>query len=174
MREWGLGMPTGSLVVGNRIWADITVLDVSARGRVEPRLIFRLELRTPTERIETELHNLRARVVADQEIIAEGRLIGTKALWHGDQCELETPISRRALDYVNDRLGPHSEVGLTIWWDGIVRVRWDPNEAERQNAGPVPPGEWTFLYMAPRQNELQVSIARSDWYSKVLKPISDQ
>ena len=164
-------MPTGSLIIGTRSWADVTVLGVSGRGRVEPRLIFRLELRTPTERIETELHNVRVRVLADQEILAEGRLIGARAAWHTDQCELEVPISRRALDYINDRLGPQAEVGLTLWWDGVVRVRWEPNDTDHRVAGDIAPGEWTFLHMPPRQNEHLISIARSDWYSKVLQPL---
>jgi hypothetical protein len=97
-------MTTGTLIVGSRTWVDISARTIMARGRISPRLLCLLELRTPAERIAAELHDVRVQIACKDEVVSEGRLIGEPADWHGHQAELEVPVARRALDFVTERL----------------------------------------------------------------------
>jgi hypothetical protein len=47
-------MTTGTLIVGSRIWVEVNVRVITARGRITPRLLLFLELRTPAEQIAAE------------------------------------------------------------------------------------------------------------------------
>jgi hypothetical protein len=140
-------------------------------GRISPRLTFFLGLRTPTERVAAELHDVRVQVVCAEEVVGEGRLIGEPATWHDHQCELEVPVTRRALEFVSERLGRSPSVDLTVYWYGLLRVRWEPNDADRRTAGDPESGEWTDLRLPPRQHEHHVVVARSDWYSDVVQAV---
>jgi hypothetical protein len=163
-------MTTATLIVGSRIWVEVNVRTITARGRITPRLLLLLELRTLTERVAAELHDVRVQVACRNELVGEGRLIGEPAAWHGHQCELEIPVTRRALEFVTERLERHAAIDLTLDWYGLLRVRWEPNPSDKRTASDPEPGTWTDLHL--RQHEHHVAVARSDWYSQVVQAVS--
>jgi hypothetical protein len=162
-------MATQTLIAGSKAWVYVDVRTVLARGRIAPRLLLLLELRTPTERVTAELHNVHVRVVCGEEIVGEGQLIGERATWHGHQCELDIPVTRRMLDLVTERLGRQPAIDLTLDWYGLLRVRWEPNDSDRRGAGDPEPGEWTDLHLRSGQHKHHLVVARGDWYSQVLQ-----
>lgn len=164
-------MTTGTLIVGSRTWVDISVRTITARGRISPRLLLFLELRTPTERVEAELHDVRVQVACGDEIVGEGRLIGEPATWHGHQCELEVPVTRQALDCVTERLERHAAIDLTLDWYGLLRVRWEPTPSDNRRGSDPEAGTWTDLHLRAGQHQHHVGVARSDWYSQVVQAV---
>jgi len=167
-------MRLGDLIVGNQNWVALDFVGVAGRGRVTPRLVLSMTMRTPTERIEAELHNVGVQVLFKEEVVAEGRLIGDHVTWSGNSCQLEASTSRQALDYITDQLGAHDAIELVVRY-GLLRVRWDRRDGDSPVGFPseIKSGEWTFLHMAERQNEHHIRVARSDWFSNVLRPIGD-
>jgi hypothetical protein len=104
--------------------------------------------------------------------VGEGRLIGEPATWHGHQCELEIPVTRRALEFVTERLERHAAIDLTLDWYGLLRVHWEPIPSDRQTASDPEPSTWTDLHLRAGQHQHHVVVARSDWYSHVIQAVS--
>ncbi|MDQ6949709.1 MAG: hypothetical protein M3256_26560 [Actinomycetota bacterium] len=166
-------MRIGTLIVGTRSWIEIDLAGIAGRGRVVPRLIFSLTMRTPNERSEAELHDVRIQLLVADELVGEGRVIGERAASFGNSCQIEVEVSRKALGYVTERLGTQSAIDLTLRWYGLLRVRWQPGTSDSRSAADPEPGEWTLLHLADRQHECHLRIPRSDWFNNVLQPIGD-
>jgi hypothetical protein len=164
-------MTTETLIVGSRTWVAVDVRTITARGRVTPRLLLFLELRTLTERVEAELHDVRVQVVCGEEIVGEGRLIGEAANWHGHQCELQIPVTRRALNLVTERLERHAAIDLTLDRYGLLRVRWEPTPSDNRTGSDPEAGTWTDLHLRGGQHQHHIVVARSDWYSHVVQAV---
>jgi hypothetical protein len=73
--------------------------------------------------------------------------------------------------YVTDSLPPNADASLRLKWSGILRVKWHPAEGDPRVVGDPEPDEWGFVSVV--ENEMNIGIARSDWFGKILQPIGD-
>lgn len=160
------------LVSGTRTWVTAELLSISGIGRRSPRLQMVFQLRTPGERINAEMHHVRLRVFGAEELLGETAIVGAAATWHGSNCSVEVPVTHPLMRYVTGCLAPNSDAFLKVKWEGILRVKWSPNDHDRQLQGDVPADEWTFVNIT--EVEMGMGIARSDWFGKVLQPIIDE
>ncbi len=151
-------------------WALLGADRVTGQGQVVPRLAFQMRARTPRERMQVEIHLLRAELTIGQECLGDGFLTGIP-LAHGERyITLEIPVSRHALDYL-DRISLIERVDLELKLTGWLRGR-DDNEDGPRFVGGVQPGEWVFQHIGvARQTTLPFQVARSDWFTHVLQPI---
>jgi len=164
-----MAVNTTNLTSGTRNWANADLQHVTATGRLSPRLGLTFKLSTPTERIHTELHNVRIQVHCENELLGEGMFIGEMASTYGNACQIEVPVAHQMLDYATSRLGAHADISLKLLWTGIMRVKWTPGDSDPKMQSDPEPDTWTQLTL--NHTEQLCTIARSDWYSKVLQPI---
>jgi len=157
-----------SLVTGNRMQVNLDLESIGGRGRVSPRLVIWLHAQTPNERTQVEFHDIRARVTFEEEFLGETRVAGTRIGFHGTSVMLDIPTSHRLLGFVTDRLGPNDNLGLMIGWDGILKVLWEPNEADLRYPGEPEPRVWTQTAVDETNHRQPIAIPRSEWYSRVV------
>lgn len=163
-------MRLGDLTVGSRNWVNVAVAGVGGRGRLTPRLSVALDLRTPNDRIEAELRDVRLQLLCDGELLGEAQLIGERASSYGRTCVADVPVTRQVLEFVTHRLANGAAVDLEVTWYGVLRVRWEPTEGDRRVMGDPEPGVWTELHLASGQPGHHWGISRSEWYDRVLQP----
>ena len=160
------------LQAGSRSWASVEFTNIGAVGRLAPVLMLWVDLKSPTERIETELHHLVTKVMFENEVIGKGTIIGKYTSWHGISGQIEIPTTQRMLQFVTSRLSNNSDVPLKIFFDGLIQVKWNPNDTDAKMAGDPEPGE-VKQYEIHGSMPSSYNIPRSDWYNKVIQPIGD-
>lgn len=160
----------GSLISGTRTWAQVELDSVTASGLINPQLVLSFTLRTPLERIVTELAQLRLTVMCGNEVLGQGLFLGDTVRYFDTACQAVVPVSRRSLEFVTARLGRESHLGLELLWDGQIAVTWSPTEGDNRQSHEPEPGERTLIHLKPAGNRHSASVARSDWYAQVLKP----
>jgi hypothetical protein len=160
-----------SLNTANRTQALINPEWVAARGLVAPRLILCLHAETPNERTSIEFHDMRVRVKFGDELLGETRITGEHVSSQGKSIQIEIPTTHRMLNHVTDQLGPQSQVVLTLDWYGILRVLWEPGSSDPHYQDQPEPGVWTDSQIDESNHQQQITIPRSDWYSRVMVPI---
>jgi len=111
---------------------------IQAIGKVFPRVQFELRLRTPNERVQAEIHELRLRVKFANEVLGEGTSGGEYVDTNDRRMRIEVPIGRSALAFVNENMQA-DRLDLTLSLQGWMRIRREP----WGDAG-EPPAEWTF------------------------------
>src|SRR5262249_47038817 len=89
---------------------------------------------------------------------------------YGSTTTCEVPLSHRAIDHVTNAFGQGDTLSLQLRWYGLMRVKWDPIDADARRAGDPEPGEWTDIHLPALQHEHNLRIARSDWFAQVLEP----
>lgn len=159
------------LASGRQAWVTAELQYVSGTGRRSPRLMFQFQLRTLGERFSAQMHHVRVRVFAGEELLGEGTIVGGDVASYPSPCLLELPVTQRMMRYVTDSIPANGDVSLKLKWSGILRVKWHAAENDLQRVGDPEPDEWTFLSFV--ETEMNIGIARSDWFSKVLQPIAD-
>jgi len=163
-----MALGTIDLTSGTKLWANVELQQLTARGRLTPRLGLNFKASTPTERIQTELHHVRVQLHHDNELLGEGLFLGELLSSFGNSVFMEIPISHQILDYVTNQLGPQADVNLKMFCTGIIRVKWSPSENDPRVQGDPDPDVWTQMTLSP--SDRPCTIPRSDWYSKVLQP----
>jgi hypothetical protein len=161
-----------SLVTNMRTALELDAQVSGVRGEATPMLQINLHLQTVNERTQIEVHDLRGRLYFQQEYLGETRLAGEMVYSHGTSVLLELPTSHRLLGYVTDRLGNQDTLQLELGWSGILRFLWNPNETDLRIAGGPEPGVWTDCSIDEANHRQIFSIARSDWYSKVVSRVA--
>lgn len=160
-----------ALNIGNRTAVQIDFKSVGAQGLFSPRLLIWMHFETPNERITVDLHDLRIRVKSGQEYLGETRLTGERVTSNGLSLQLDVPTTHRMLNYVTDHLGSQEHIALTLGWYGLIRFLWNPNDTDSRNMGEPTPGEWTDFQIDEGSHEQQISIARSEWFSRVVSVV---
>ncbi len=153
------------LVSGTRTWVTPELRSVAATGRRSPRLQLDFLLRTPSEQVAVQLHHVPVRVFGADELLGGGAIVGVEAFSYPASCMLEVPVTHRMMRYVTESLPANADAALKLKWSGVLRVKSD------QVLGDAKPGEWTFVSIT--DTEMNIVIARSDWFGKVLQPIAD-
>lgn len=139
---------------------------VQAIGQVFPRVQFELRLRTPTERVQAEIHHLRLRVKFMNEVLGEGTAGGEYVDTNDRRMRVEVPISRSALAFVNENLRA-DRLDLTLSLQGWMRIRKEP-----QGGTGEPPAEWTFTsFGVMGMADINFQIARGEWFKRILEPL---
>lgn len=147
--------------------------EMFARGAVRPRLWVTLYAATTREKRYADLHLVRAKLLLGNEELAEGLLTGARLNHFERQLIVELPIERAALQYVTDN-ATGDRIDLTLDLSGWMRVRREETADEPARHLEDPPvGEWGFLAFGEgRQAQLSIRVARSDWFTQVLSPVS--
>jgi hypothetical protein len=130
--------------LGHLHYAFVTVEPtglIYTRGEVLPRLSIELKLRTPREKVQAEIHFLRMQVQYANEVLAEGTSAGEFVDFHDRRLIVEAPITRAALQFVNDRL-VGDRVDLTLQLSGWMRI-----------------------------SALVLQVPRGEWFKRVIEPI---
>lgn len=158
---------------GTMNWAFLDPGAVHGRGKVAPRLAFQFNARTSRERMEVQIHFLQGELFLGEERLGQGTLTGVRVAPTEYQETVEVPISRAALDYIDARaVGTSIEVDLRL--SGWLRAR-DQNDDGPVFASQPALGEWTFeSFGHARDTRLRYTVARSDWFSRVLEPIGSE
>lgn len=160
------------LAWGRQAWVTADLTHVSGTGRRSPRLMLQFQLRTPGERFSAQMHHVRVRVFSGEELLGEGTIVGGDvASQHPSPCLLEIPVTQRMIRYVTDSIPANADVSLKLKWSGILRVKWRTAENDLKRNDDPEPDEWTFLTFV--ETDMNLSIARSDWFGRVLQPIGD-
>lgn len=143
---------------------------IYTRGEVLPRLSIELKFRTPRERVQAEIHFLRMQVQYANEVLAEGATAGEFVDFHDRRLVIEAPITRPALEFVNERL-TGDRVDLTLQLSGWMRIRYQPEEGEALPAG-AEPDEWTFTTFGVMSvSAITLQVPRGEWFKRVIEPI---
>jgi hypothetical protein len=155
-----------------RGWIRLRAGDVHARGYVQPRLVVYLYAATTRERQWAEIHLLRGKLTFDNEQLGEGLLSGESLNYGERSIALEIPVDRAALQYVTDRAGG-DRVDLALDIEGWMHVRRDSADDDPAVYQETPtPGHWGFLpFGRGSQTRLDLWIARSDWFTRVMEPV---
>lgn len=153
-----------------RTWARLDPEAVHGRGTVAPRLVFQFKARTAREKMEVQIHFMHGELLVGEERLGQGTLTGTHLAPTEYQLELEVPVSRAALEYI-DRALTGSAIDVALRLSGWLRGR-DRNEDGPGFASEPQPGEWVFEnFGQATDTRLRFQIPRSEWFSKVLEPI---
>jgi hypothetical protein len=167
-------MPSSTISLGHHHHAFVNaeaVDAVSAMGSLIPRLSIKLKLRTPRERIEAEIHYLRMQVKFANELIGEGSAAGEYVNSIERRLSVEVPITRAALDFVNEQL-VGDQVELHLGLQGWMRIRYELDQGEQAYA--PGPGQWWFTTFGVQSiAELLLQVPRSEWFKRVLEPIGN-
>lgn len=162
-------MATAVLGDGNLGWVTVEPVSIFGSGTVVPRLRCTLRARTVRDSMDAQLQLMRGRLFFEQELLGEGTETGAYVGSSGTQLTIDIPVSRAALDYVTANIeGPAFNLRLEL--AGWMRVR------RHQNSPVVadpPVGEWGYEGFGHSSlAHLVLDIPRSDWFSRVLGPIS--
>jgi hypothetical protein len=153
-----------------KAWVLLDADRVTGRGTVAPCLCFQMRARAPRERMEAEIHLMRAELVIGLERLGEGFLTGVPLSHSERTITIEIPVSRPALDYL-EAVSPAERVDLELRLTGWLRGR-DDNEDAQRFVGDPPAGEAVFQHFGEaQQTTLSFEVARSDWFTHVLQPI---
>ena len=152
------------------IWARLDPEAVHGRGIVAPRLVFQFKGRCAREKMDVQIHFMHGELMVGEERLGQGTLTGAHLAPIECQLELEVPVSRAALEYI-DRAVTGSAVDVALRLSGWLRAR-DLNEDGPNYASRPQSGEWVFEnFGQARDTRLHFQIPRSEWFSKVLEPI---
>jgi hypothetical protein len=155
---------------GVRTWARLDPEAVHGRGMVAPRLVFQFKARTSREKMEVQIHLMHGELLLGEERLGQGALTGAHLAPTEYQFELEVPVSRAALEYI-DRALAGNAIDIALRLSGWLRAR-DFNNDGPGFASEPQPGEWVFEnFGQARDMRLRFQVARSEWFSKVLEPI---
>jgi hypothetical protein len=144
--------------------------NVQGLGTIHPRV--RFELRVHTNRdynTSAEIHYLRLRVKFKDEVLGEGISHGDLFDVHDRTMHVEVPITRTALEFVNENL-QGDRVDLVLSLEGWMRTKY---EADDDNlVRDPPPGEWLFATFGENETaNIHFQVARSEWFKRVLEPL---
>ena len=134
---------------------------IGGRGLVLPRIAVAFDLRTTEEGTFADMHEMRVRLEAANELIGEGKLGPVEVRRRESAYEVEIPVSRHALAFLNERL-TGNDLDLVAKFSGWMLVR----RGGAEQAAP----EWQTVGSS-RQAWLSFQVPRSDWFTKVLEPI---
>jgi hypothetical protein len=153
-----------------------TCLKVSARGvrgygRLVPRLIFDLDLRTPRERMEVHVQHMQARlVVAGDEVAGLGSVSGVVVGPSGTSVSVDVPVSAVTIDAAETQL-VGDRLSLRMELSGLLLVRDDNTDGPRFASSPTPGEWWSRPFGHGQMTAVDVTIARSDWFARVREPL---
>ena len=155
-----------------RGWVNLRAGDVWARGYVQPRLSISLHAATTREKRWADIHLLRGKLSFNNEQLAEGFTSGISLNFFERQLTLDVPIDRAALQYVTDNASGE-RVDLTLDVSGWMEVHREPTDDDPPHVAESPPsGEHGFLSFGDGSRaQLRISIARSDWFTRVMQPV---
>jgi hypothetical protein len=159
-----------SLTSLSTIWADVEYEGVHGVGHVDPVLRVLVGMEAPSDRVGVEAHRLIATLSFLNERLSRTELTPTEIHSRSTTAVLEFPISARALSFVADH-ARDGDVSLKLELSGLLRIR-RLSEADGLIRSDVPVGEWAFAFINPV--DFTFTVARSDWYSKVVAPITDK
>jgi len=143
---------------------------IYAHGEVLPRLCIELKLRTPRERVKAEIHFLRLQVQYAGEVLAEGTSSGDFVDFYDRRVIVESPIGRRALEFVNERLVA-DRVDLTLLLSGWMRIHYDPEDGESLPVD-LPADGWTFTTFGMNSTaSIMLQVPRGEWFKQVIEPV---
>ncbi len=114
---------------------------------------------------------MRARLISQDELLGQSLIIGETARGSASAFDLEFPTTHRLIHHVTEKLGQTDAVPLELSLYGQIRVTWTPGPDMQTMVGEPSSGEPTEMHLVEGNHRMQVSIPRSDWYSKVIAPI---
>jgi hypothetical protein len=143
---------------------------VRGEGRLLPRLVFDMDIRTPRENMEAHVQMFEARLKLASEIAGTGSTSGTVVGPHGKVVSVEIPVSAAVLDVAQDLMSGDDRL-LQLELRGLVFLRDDNNDGARTMGQPEV-GEWgAHSFGATSLVTLDVRVSRSDWFSRVREPL---
>jgi len=155
---------------GTRTWARLDPEAVHGRGTVAPRLAFQFKGRSAREKMDVQIHFMHGELMVGEERLGQGTLTGAHLAPTGYQLELEIPVSRAALEYIDQAL-TGSAIDVALRLSGWLRAR-DLNDDNPSYVSQPQAGEWIFEnFGQARDTRLHFQIPRSEWFSKALEPI---
>ncbi len=148
------------------------LVDVYGRGRLSPVLRFTVNFSVSTG-FQAELLHVKARVYCGEEYLGAGDIIGGWSTPEGRSANLEVPTSARLLDYVTNTLGSNGSLQLSVHWAGRIRVSAElaPDNASTSVKGDAEMWEETIHDSSPA---VTFTVAHSDWYDRVLRPVRNE
>ena len=166
-------MSSSSTTIGDhRSFVLIEATDsVQGVGEVFPRVQFELRLRTNREKVQAEIHYLRLRVKFGNELLGEGTSSGDFIGPYDNRIRIEVPVTRTALGYVTEHLRAE-RLDLTLSLQGWMRIKYEVEEG--QTGYNQTPGEWWFHAFGANGGgmaDINLQIARGDWFKRVLEPL---
>lgn len=143
---------------------------IRGEGRLFPRLVFDVDIRTPRENMEAHVQMLEARLKLGSEVVGTGFTTGIVVASHGKLVSVEIPVSAGVLDAAQDLL-PDDGMLLQLELRGLVFLKDDNNDGARIMGQPGI-GEWgAHSFGATSLVTLDYRISRSDWFSRVREPL---
>lgn len=159
------------LTVSSRSWATASVQQIYGMGRIAPRIVLDLRIQAANQCLVTSLTNVRVRLVAFDELIGVGSIIHQDIYsTQSKTVTVEFPTSTRLIEYITQHVGQQTKIPLAFWFDGVLTVTWDPDSKTARMGGEPEPGIPTTVEIPPSQVIFSVSVARSDWFERVLSP----
>jgi hypothetical protein len=80
---------------GPNVWLKLAARGVRAEGKLLPRLVFDVEIRTPRERMETHIQHLRARLLIAGEVAGTGSASGILVGPYGNSASIDPDLAQR-------------------------------------------------------------------------------
>ena len=149
----------------------LTLIAFGALGRINPRLQMTFAGR-PSSYADLELTELILRLEYGRELIGEGQASPGR-LRDSTHMSFEVRTSQRMVSYITNSLGQSSsslQLVARIKGHGRFSLRGVDSGVGRLASDPQP-GEWQETTFTSG-TESSLTLARSDWYEKIVKPFS--
>lgn len=157
-----------SISYRGQTWAQLVVESVQGVGRVLPRLVVQLAARPYAADMLVQLTDLDARLMLGSELLSLGSLEQRDVVLYqqGITVTVASPLSPSAIDFIDSHFR-RADISLQIEWRGTMR-------AQRRDEGSEPepaPERWPLISVDHGPGAGSLTIARSDWVTKVLQPV---
>jgi hypothetical protein len=143
---------------------------VRGEGRLHPRLVFDVDIRTSRESIEAHVQMFEARLKFGSETIGAGFTTGIVVGQHGKLVSVEIPVSAVVLDATQDLMAGDNML-LQLELRGFMFIKDDNNDGARIMGQPGV-GEWgAHSFGETSLVTLDFRVSRSDWFTRVREPL---
>lgn len=144
-----------------------------ATGGPIPQVTIPLEARITEQSAEIEILRLAFALKIGQTLVGQGEIGPVQYLHtHENYLAAKATIPQAALPRLIDLVPTQGRLVLTLAFSGLLRYRHDYPEGDGRRQGLDEPGAW---HIEPIGNtslmELDVQVARSDWYEQVIEKL---
>ncbi len=162
-----------------RTYAKLELTDVSAAGRLNPRVCLSFVART-VPYWQVELTDVIFQLQHKKELIGEGHLMCMGPLRDNGSLQVEFVIPQRFLRFITENLAvTESYLTFEAELKGRGRFLRDPQSPENYSynfrVDDPPLGEWRDCALWATANaSAGIKIPRADWYQKILAPTRNE
>jgi hypothetical protein len=139
-------------------------------GKVSPRIAVYSQARTLSPELAVRILNLTAELKLGTEVLAGLEMQRPGALYSSSESSMEFigPVSRRALNFVNDSARGHV-IDFSLTFRGLLLARESTGGQFRVLPAHLAPDEWQYIDIATNPNSTQLT--KSLWLHSVLEPV---